>query len=51
MIRPPSSIEKVYLCGQPFDFRKTIKDLSIMIEYTLGVVSFSSQLVDQISSK
>lgn len=44
MIRPCSSIKKVFLCRQPVDFRKAINGLSIMVEETLCLDPFSSQL-------
>jgi len=30
MIRPSNSIEKIYLCREPVDFRKAINGLSMM---------------------
>ena len=44
MIRPSSSIKKVFLCRQPVDFRKAINGLSIIVEETLCLDPFSAQL-------
>ncbi len=44
MIRPNQSIEKVYLCREPVDFRKAINGLSIIVEETLCLDPFSEHL-------
>jgi transposase len=44
MIRPCNAIEKIYLCRAPVDFRKAINGLSMMVEETLCLDPFSSQL-------
>ena len=44
MIRPSQSIEKVYLCREPVDFRKAINGLSIIVEETLCLDPFSEHL-------
>lgn len=44
MIRPCNSIEKIYLCRDPIDFRKAINGLSLIVEETLCLDPFSSQL-------
>ena len=44
MIRPRKSIEKVYLCREPVDFRKAINGLSMIVEETLCLAPFSEQL-------
>jgi len=44
MIRPCNSIEKIYLCREPVDFRKAINGLSMIVEETLCLDPFSSQL-------
>ena len=44
MIRPCNAIEKIYLCREPVDFRKAINGLSMIVEETLCLDPFSSQL-------
>ena len=44
MIRPGNSIEHIYLCREPVDFRKAINGLSMMVEEVLCLNPFSSQL-------
>ena len=44
MIRPPDSGVEVYLCVEPVDFRKQAAGLAALVQDTLAMNPFSSQL-------
>ena len=43
-MHPGCSIEQVYLCREPIDFRKSIGGLSVLVEQALGLNPFGSAL-------
>lgn len=43
-MHPGCSIEQVYLCQEPIDFRKAINGLSVLVEQELGLNPFGSAL-------
>lgn len=44
MMRPDSSIPRVYLCIAPVDFRKAIQGLSLLVELSLQLNPFDTTL-------
>ncbi|NDP40931.1 MAG: IS66 family insertion sequence element accessory protein TnpB [Rhodoferax sp.] len=43
-MHPGCSIDQVYLCREPIDFRKAINGLSALVEQELGLSPFASAL-------
>ena len=43
-MHPGCSIEHVYLCREPIDFRKSINGLSVLVEQALELNPFGSAL-------
>ena len=43
-MHPGCSIDQVYLCREPIDFRKAINGLSVLVEQELGLSPFASAL-------
>jgi len=43
-MHPGCSIEQVYLCREPIDFRKSINGLSVLVEQELGLNPFGNAL-------
>jgi|GEM_PF-864789 len=43
-MHPGCSIDQVYLCREPIDFRKAITGLSVLVEQDLGLSPFASAL-------
>ena len=44
LMHPGCSIDQVYLCREPIDFRKAINGLSALVEQELGLSPFASAL-------
>ena len=43
-MHPGCTLDQVYLCRQPIDFRKGIDGLSVFVELELGLSPFASAL-------